>query len=129
MHLWGAIFVWGMDYFVVTMDMPPYYIVIVRSLFYLFSLIYAFLSIYKKTKIKLLTTELLRNLFIIFVYCIAFGYLTYYLLINTLSELPTLIIILLAFVLYYIFIFVLDKIDKRFDFFGSYSVILNKIKR
>ena len=129
MHLWGAIFVWGLDYIVITTGMPAYCIVIVRSLFYLFSLIYAFFSIYKRTKIKLLTIDLFRNLFMILIYCSTFGYITYYLSASLLPQLPPLATIMLAFIVYYIFIFVLDKIDKRFVFFGAYSVVLNKIKK
>lgn len=129
MHIWGAILVWALDWIAVEADMPPYVIVIIRSLFYLFSLIYAFISVYKRTKIRLMTSDIFNSLAIMFLYCCIIGYATYFLCRTVMSDFPSIVILIVSFAMYYILLFIIDKIDKRFNFFGSFSIITDKFKR
>lgn len=127
MHIWGAVLVWGVDWLAVSMGMPPFTIVIVHSLFSLFSLLYAFYFIHKKTGISLLPRTLLKQLYIILIYCSVIGFITYYASrFFVLKQTPILFVLAISFILYYSQLFIVNKIDKRYNFFEPILILLKK---
>ena len=101
MHVVGAIYVWIFDYLCVLIGFEVYSIVIVKSVFYIMCAVYAFIYIYKKTKILLITSEIIKTVLFVIGHSIFCALIVYYFKTIYLSNINIILILVIAGVFYY----------------------------
>lgn len=124
MHIYGAIYIWILDWLSVSINLPPYTIVLIRSSFYLFSSIYAYISIYRKSKIKLISKEIIKDLSKILFICLISGYASR-LICTHIGTLGLLLSLIISFIIYCILLIIQSKIIKV-NFLEPIYVLLNR---
>lgn len=126
MHIYGVIYIWLLDYIAVTTNLPPYTIVLIRSSFYILSSIYAYIAIYRKSKIKLISLEMVNEFVKILFVCLLVGYITY--LINKNIDVKmSLLSLIFSFMLYYILLIIQSKFFIKVNFIEPlYSLVKKK---
>lgn len=128
MHLYGAIYIWIFDFIAVAFNMPPYTIVLIRSSFYFFSSIYAYTTIYCKSRIRLVSPDIAKELTCIILACILVGGITLFISKYISTSIPLLTLII-AFIIYYAILLLQSKIFIKVNFLEPIFTLLNRKRK
>jgi O-antigen/teichoic acid export membrane protein len=103
MHIYGVVFVWVLDFIVVRSGLDASYIVLVRTMFGVFSTIYAMIYLFKVKKINLMPSIVIKQIFIVMLHSTLCAFLIFQL--NDVffwGNYKPLITLIITFILYYI---------------------------
>lgn len=126
MHIFGAIFVWIFGFIVVNLGLDPTMIVLVRTLFYVFSTIFALIYIYKKEDINLFPKAIQFQAFKVFFHSLVCGYITVIILkYSNMISLTPLLQLCIGGILYYILIIPTGRLLKL-NYLDSVGTLLKK---
>lgn len=126
MHIAGVFFVWIFGYIVVSLDMDATMIVLVRSVYYILSTIFAMIYLNKKLNINLMPIEITIQLVKVLLHSILCGFIVYqFSLLFNLNELNNILMISITISIYYIILIFSGKIIKL-NYLGSVLMLLKK---
>lgn len=129
MHIVGAIYVWIFGLLVVSLKLPPSFIVLVRSMFYFSSTVYAFYYIYKRNKINLFPKEILNKIISVTLHSILILLPMYYLVrYYFILEWPSIFILALTVVLFYVLLVITGRII-RTNYLEVFIILFKKYKK
>lgn len=110
MHILGAIYIWVVDWFVVINDLPPYYIVIVRSLFYVACSAYAFIHIYKKRNLNLVNKEIINTIAAVTISSAICAYTSYLAMNYLIEDSPKIVKLIVSGTTFYVLLTLTGKL-------------------
>lgn len=125
MHLVGAILVWTVDFIIVSINLPPEMIVLVRSSFAILSAFFIFIYIYKKTKINLISSHLIKSIITILLHCTIALVFVYMLKNWLLSDWKEIFILIISGILFYSIIVATGNLVK-INYLESVKMVLKK---
>ena len=112
MHLWGAVYMWITGWLIASNNLPPYLFVIAGSMLQIAIRIYAFIRIYQKHRIPLISKSIIKIMSTVILNCVICGYLTLFVCNSIPGNLNIITSLLLSGILYYIFVIISGKIIK-----------------
>jgi len=128
MHVVGALFVWIFGFIVVKFGMDASMIVLVRSMFYVFCSVYALLYLYKKKKINLLPTNVMKQIFLVLVHSSICAFIIlYFSKFFGIDDMIPLLEISITLVFFYIIIIITGPLIK-INYLESLFRLFKKIK-
>ena len=111
-HIYGAIYMWLVGWMITSCNLPPYLIVIAGSLLQFAIRAYAFISIYRKHHIPLVTKEITKRMATVIINCLLCGYLTIFICNLIPGNKMIIINLIVSVILYYALLIPSGKIIK-----------------
>jgi O-antigen/teichoic acid export membrane protein len=126
MHIAGVFFVWILGFIVVKSGMDATMIVLVRTIFYVLSTLFAMVYLYKKENINLLPRKILIQLVLVLSHSICCAFFIFALSNSfEINELPPVLLILITISVYYITIILSGRLIK-INYLESVFMLINK---
>lgn len=124
-HIFGAMYMWMTGWMITSCDLPPYLIVIAGSLLQFAIRGYAFLSIYRKHNIPLVTIEITKKMTFVIINCLLCGYLTIFICDLIPCNEMIIINLIISGILYYTMLILSGKIIK-INYLESLSQLIKR---
>ena len=127
MHVVGIFYIWILDYILVQLHLGAPLIVLISSMFFVGCSLSAFLYIYKKTSISLITKDIIKYLMKMILHCTIILCMLSYIRYQSMSNINNILALLLFGSVYYFFVITTGKFIK-IKYYESILMLINSRK-
>lgn len=124
MHLVGVLYIWGLNIISIHLGFGAHSVVIIATTFYIFSSIFAFSYIYKRTRLNLINIKLLRRIFYISIHTVTSAFIIHMFINYNTVNANTFAILLVSVSAFYSLLFLSGKLFK-INYLGFLAKFLN----